>query len=156
MLHVHQIESLDLPELEPYRSMRQQVEQWRQQIFVAEGEKVVRRLLESRLTVVSLLLPEKWLKNLEPLLRARPEEIHVYLAEKKLLETLIGFSMYQGLLAVGRIPAPATLEGVVKSSARPLLLTAVDGLTNAVNLGVVVRNGAAFGVQALLVSETSS
>src|SRR5205814_3075051 len=122
----------------------------------AEGEKVVRRLLESRLTVVSLLLPEKWLKDLEPLLRARPEEIHVYLAEKKLLETLIGFSMYQGLLAVGRIPTPATLEGVLKSSARPLLLTAVDGLTNAVNLGVVVRNGAAFGVQALLVSETSS
>jgi len=156
VLHVHPIESLDLPELAPYRSMRQQVEHWRQRIFVAEGEKVVRRLLESRCTVVSLLLPEKWLKNLQPLLLARPEEIHVYVAEKKLLETLTGFSMYQGLLAIGQIPAPATLEEVLRRSARPLLLTAVDGLTNAVNLGVVVRNAAAFGVQALLVSETSS
>src|SRR5438309_4412383 len=156
MLHVHHITSLDRPELAPYRSMRQQVEHWRQQIFVAEGEKVVRRLLESRFTVVSLLLPEKWLKNLEPLLQARPEEIHVYVAEKQLLETLIGFSMYQGLLAVGRIPEPATVETVLRSSARPFLFVAVDGLTNAVNLGLVARNSAALGVQALLVGETCS
>jgi tRNA G18 (ribose-2'-O)-methylase SpoU len=33
---------------------------------------------------------------------------------------------------------------------------AIDGLTNAENLGVLVRNCAAFGVQALLVGETSS
>src|SRR6058998_683364 len=85
LLHIRRIESLDLPELAPYRSMRQQVEHWRQRIFVAEGEKVVRRLLESRCTVVSLLLPQKWLQNLEPLLRVRPEDIQVYVAEKKLL-----------------------------------------------------------------------
>jgi len=156
MLRIHHIESLDLPELAPYRSMRQQVEHWRQQIFVAEGEKVVRRLLESRFTVVSLLLPEKWLKNLEPLLQARPEEIHVYVAEKPLLETLTGFSMYQGLLAIGRIPEPPTVESVLRASPRPRLLVAVDGVTNAVNLGVVARNSAALGVQSLLVGETCS
>ena len=38
--------------------MRRQFEQREQGIFVAEGEKVVRRLLESDLTVVSALLPE--------------------------------------------------------------------------------------------------
>src|SRR5438093_1287411 len=102
MFHVQRIESFELPELQPYRTMRRQVEHREQGIFVAEGEKVVRRLLESHLTVVSLLLPEKWLRELEPLLQARPEDIHVYLAEKELLETLTGFSMYQGLLAVGK------------------------------------------------------
>lgn len=146
---IHPIDSLELPELAPYRTMRQQ-------IFIAEGEKVVRRLLESRFTVVSLLLPEKWLKILEPLLHGRPEEIHLYVAEKEVLETLTGFSMYQGLLAMGRIPALATLEGVLQSGVRPFLFAAVDGLANAENLGVLVRNCAAFGVQALLVGETSS
>src|SRR5205814_194278 len=92
----------------------------------------------------------------EPLLKARPEEIHVYVAEKEVLEKLTGFSMYQGLLAMGRIPAPATVEGVLQSSPRPWLFAAVDGLTNAENLGALVRNSAAFGVQALLVGETSS
>ncbi len=156
MLRVHHIDSLDLPELQPYRTMRQQLEHRRQQIFVAEGEKVVRRLLESRFTVVSLLLPGKWLEILEPFLEVRPEEIQVYLAEKEVLEKLTGFSMYQGLLAIGRIPILATLEGVLESSARPWLFAAVDGLANAENLGALVRNSAALGVQALLVGETSS
>src|SRR5438067_2068296 len=150
MLHVHHITSLDRPELAPYRSMRQQVEHWRQQIFVAEGEKVVRRLLESRFTVVSLLLPDKWAEILEPLLNRRTEEIHVYVAEKQLLEKLTGFSMYQGLLAVGRVPTLPTLDEILQSSARPYLLAAVDSLSSAENLGVVVRNCAAFGADGLL------
>ena len=129
MLRVHRIESLDLPELQPYRTMRQQLEHRRQQIFVAEGEKVVRRLLESRFTVLSLLLPENWLQILEPSLQARREEIDVYVAAKEVLEKLTGFSMYQGLLAMGRIPRLATLQEVLKSSARPFLLAAADGLT---------------------------
>jgi len=156
MLRVHQLVSLDLPELQPYRTMRQQLEHRRQQIFIAEGEKVVRRLLESRFTVVSVLLPEKWLTNLEPLLKSRPEEIDVYVAEKELLETLTGFSMYQGLLAMGRIPCLATLDGVMQTSPCPYLFAAVDGLSSAENLGVVVRNCAALDVQALLVGETSN
>lgn len=156
MLTVQAIDSFDLPELQPYRTMRQQLDHERQGIFVAEGEKVVRRLLESNLTVVSILLPEKWLRDLEPLLKSRPEKIHAYVADKPLLEKLTGFSMYQGVLAVGKIPAQPSLESVLQTSPRPRLFAAVEALSNAENLGVVVRNCAAFGVQALLVGETSS
>ena len=109
MYHPQQIESFDTPELQPYRTMRRQHEHREQGIFVAEGEKVVRRLLESKFSVVSVLLPEKWLRELGPLLQARPEEIGVFVAEKALLETLTGFSMYQGLLAVGKVPPLPTL-----------------------------------------------
>jgi tRNA G18 (ribose-2'-O)-methylase SpoU len=156
MFHASKIDSLDLPELQPYRSMRRSQEQHDQGIFVAEGEKVVRRLLESHFTVVSVLLPEKWLKDYEPLLAARPENIPVFLADKQLLETLIGFSMYQGLLAVGKIPPPVSLETILSHHQPPRLLAAVDGLTSAENLGALVRNCVAFGVQGLVVSETSS
>src|SRR6266545_5707991 len=156
MLRVQEIETLELPELAPYRTMRRQWEHRQEGLFVAEGEKVVRRLLESDFTVVSLLLPEKWLREFEPLIRSRPEEIRAYVAEKRLLEQLTGFSMYQGILAVGTIPERATLEIVLKSSERPRLFVAVEGLSNAENLGVVVRNCGAFGVDALLVGETSS
>jgi tRNA G18 (ribose-2'-O)-methylase SpoU len=156
MLHVHPVTSLDEhPNLQPYRTMRRQTEHRQQGIFVAEGEKVVRRLLESNFIVVSLLLPEKWLHELEPFLNQRSEEIHAYTAEKEVLETLTGFSMYQGVLAVGKIPAPASLDQILKTGERPFLFAAVDGLTNAENLGTLVRNCAAFGVQALLVGETS-
>jgi tRNA G18 (ribose-2'-O)-methylase SpoU len=155
MFQAHKIDSFDLPELQPYRTMRRQAEHREQGIFVAEGEKVVRRLLDSRLTVVSLLLPQKWLDDLSPLLRIRPEPISVFVAEKELLETLTGFSMYQGLLAVGKVPAQISLAALLERSARPRLLAAADGLSNAENLGALVRNCAAFNAQGLITGETS-
>ena len=156
MLRPQRIESFDLPELQPYRTMRRQAEHRQQGIFVAEGEKVVRRLLESTFTVVSVLLPEKWLRELEPLLQARPEDIRVFVAEKPLLETLTGYSMYQGLLAVGKVPPLPTLEQIVARTPQPRLLAAADGLSNAENLGALVRNCAALNAQALIVGETCS
>ena len=155
MLYVQHIVSLDQPGLEPYRTMKQQWDHRQQQIFVAEGEKVVRRLLESRFPVVSVLLPEKWLQIYKPLLEARSEDIQAYVAEKTALEQMTGFSMYQGVLAVSRVPPPTSLETVLERCARPWLLVAVDGIHNAQNLGVLVRNCAAFGAQALLVGETA-
>src|SRR5579859_3071385 len=154
MLRVQKIDSLDLPELQPYRTMRRQLEHRQQGIFVAEGEKVVRRLLASAFGVISVLLPQKWLDELRPLLESRPERIHVFVAPKALLEQLTGFSMYQGLLAVGKIPNPRTLDEVMGAAEHPFLLVATDGLTSAENLGALVRNCAAFGVQALLVGES--
>lgn len=156
VFRIQKISSLDLPELAPYRTMRRPLEHEAQGIFVAEGEKVVRRLLESRFEVVSVLLPEKHLENFRPLLAARLENLPVFLAEKRLLETLIGFSMYQGVLAVGKIPPPVNLDDILRDCPKPLLLSAVDGLTSAENLGALVRNCVAFGVQALVVGETSS
>src|SRR5689334_10871959 len=104
VFHLKKIHSLDIPELQPYRTMRQSQEHFDAGIFVTEGVKVGRRLLESHFIVRSVLLPDRWLPELEPLLRARTEDIPVYVAEKKLLETLVGFSMFQGVLAVGQIP----------------------------------------------------
>lgn len=154
MFEAQRVTSLDLPELLPYRTMRRQMEQRQQGIFVAEGEKVVRRLLESSLTVVSALLPEKWFLDLKPILEARPELIKVFVAEKQLLESLTGFSMYQGLLAVGKVPPAPSLTDLVREEQAPHLLVAVESLSSAENLGAVVRNSAAFGVRGLIVGET--
>ena len=156
MFHVRHVESLDLPELAPYRTMRRHHDHVQQRIFVAEGDKVVRRLLESSFTVVSALMPEKWVGELEPLLQVRPEDIPVFIAPKDQLEQIIGFSMYQGVMAVGRFPEPVPLEIILDRAPRPHLLLALEGLTSAENLGVIVRNAAAFGVHALIVGETCS
>ncbi len=156
MFRLEKISSLDLPELAPYRTMRRSAEHEAQGIFIAEGEKVTRRLLESRFTVVSVVLPEKHLENYRPLLEARPEQVTVYLAEKELLESLTGFSLFQGVLSVGKIPPPASLDDILARSQRPQLLVAIDELSNAENLGALVRNCVAFGVHGLIVGETCS
>lgn len=156
MFTVHRIDSLDLPELAPYRTLKRSAEHETQGIFVAEGDKVVQRLLESHFEVVSVLLPEERLAGLKPLLDARPEPnipVHV-VARKEILEKLVGFDLFQGVLAIGRIPAPRPLADVIAATPSPRLFVAVDGLTNAENIGVLVRNCVAFSGQALLVGET--
>lgn len=156
MIRVQTIATLDLPELAPYRTLRRAAEHEALGIFVAEGDKVVRRLLESDFGVVSVLLLENRLAEFEPLLRARPEaEIPVYVVTKKsVLEELVGFELFQGVLAIGKIPGVVTLKKILAPSPHPRLFAAVDGVTSAENIGLLVRNCAAFGVQALIVGET--
>jgi tRNA G18 (ribose-2'-O)-methylase SpoU len=154
VLRVRHIESFSHPELEPYQTMRQPFEHYRDRIFVAEGAKVVERLLGSDLTVLSALMPEDHFLQLRSRLEKRPENIDIYLADKRLLEQLTGFSMYQGLLACARIPPPVELDVAFHLAKRPCFLVALDGLANAENLGGVVRTAVAFGADALLIGET--
>jgi len=156
MFHVRKIESFDAPELQPYATMRRSREHEQQGLFIAEGVKVVQRLFESNFTVLSLVVPEEWLPEFQTQLEKRPEDVIVYIAEKKLLESLTGFSLFQGVLAVGKIPEPVSLEKILSSGTAPRLFVAVDALTNAENLGALARNCVAFGVTAMIVGETSS
>jgi tRNA G18 (ribose-2'-O)-methylase SpoU len=156
MIRVEKISSFDAPELQPYATMRRPAAHELQGIFVAEGEKVVRRLLESHFPVISVVFTEKHLADFRDLIEMRPEQITVYLAEKKWLETLTGFAMFQGVLAVGKIPEKVSLDVALRDRSEPRLIAAVDGLTNSENLGALVRNCAAFNVHALVVGETSS
>ncbi len=121
---------------------------------MAEGGKVVERLLESDLSVLSALLPTEAFEPLRPRLEARAEMIDVYVGPKPLLETMTGFVLYQGILACARMPPPVELDVLVAGAARPRFLVALDGLANAENLGGLVRSAAAFGAQGLLVGET--
>ncbi len=59
---------------------------------------------------------------------------------------------------LAKIPTVVTLETAILGwpVAQPRLFAAVDGLTSAENIGLLVRNCAAFGAQALIVGETSS
>ena len=156
MFRLEKISSFGAPELQPYATLRRPLEHRQQGIFVAESERVVRRLLESHFTVVSLVMPEKHLEKFRRQIEARPEQITVYLAEKKLLETLTGYSVFQGVFAVGKIPRLPSLEEIFQKSPTPKLFVAVHEMSNAENLGALVRNCVAFGVHGMIVGETSS
>jgi len=153
---IHPVESLDDPFLQPYRTLRRPLEHHREGIFVAEGEKVVRRLLQSTLDVVSLLLTPEWLEVYRFTLEGRTGNAQIFVAPKSVVESIVGFHLHQGIMAVAHIPKPLPLTECLERDRHPRLLVAVDGLTNAENLGVLVRNCAAFDVDALLVGETSS
>ncbi|HUL44342.1 MAG TPA: RNA methyltransferase [Bacteroidota bacterium] len=156
------VTTLDLPELQPYRTLRRHADHINAGIFVAEGEKVVRRLMESGLPLISFLMTREWSDALFPEHRihsgeiAGNEPIPVYIAEKRLVESIVGYNLHQGIMAVGKVPAPVSPAEMVCTLRQPFLLVALDRLVNAENVGLIVRNCAAFGVDGVLVGESSS
>jgi tRNA G18 (ribose-2'-O)-methylase SpoU len=128
----------------------------RERTFVAEGDKVVRRLLESPFPIVSLLITEQWLKRIEELLARRTDTVDVHVASREQIERITGFECYQGIKAIGRADAPPSLAQALERAAPPRFFVALDGLNNAENLGVIVRNAAALGAQAVIQGETSA
>lgn len=155
-LHVEPLPDPAHADLAPYATLRRRKDLERSALFVVEGDKVVLRLLESDYPVESLLVTPTWLERLRGRLEARPGAVRVFLAEdQRQIEAVAGFRWHQGVMAVGRIPHAVTLEEALAGAARPRLLAALDGVSNAENLGVVVRNAAALGVQALIVGERS-
>ncbi|HTD65992.1 MAG TPA: RNA methyltransferase [Candidatus Limnocylindria bacterium] len=155
-MQIKHVTAFDRPELVPYATLRQNEEHKAAGIFVAEGAMIVQRLLESQFGVVSVLLPEKRLAEFEPLIRARAEDVTVYVMELAELEKLVGFPFFQGVLAVGKIRQTHTLDSILANAPRPHFLVAFDALANADNIGLMVRSAAAFGAQAIIVGETSA
>lgn len=153
---LRKIHDLDAPALKAYRTLRRPEEHLREGLFIAEGEKVAVRLFESGFEVISVLLTPSWLEAHRPLIeRLRPAP-EVFVAEKDLVESIVGFPLHQGIMALGRVPAPLTTEEILTPAARPWMLVALDGLANAENVGVLVRNAVAFGATAVAAGETSS
>lgn len=65
-LRIKPVESLDLPELTWYLTLKRVEEHELAGVLVATNAKVVQRLLASRFPVVSTLLTPAWLERLEP------------------------------------------------------------------------------------------
>jgi tRNA G18 (ribose-2'-O)-methylase SpoU len=156
LITLRMVDSLNDGGLMPYRTLRHTADHEKQRIFVAEGEKVVDRLIQSGHRIVSVLTTHELLQTYEKSLENLEYEVFVFVASKNVLSTIVGFHLHQGIMAVAQIPPARSLDVLLNQSARPRLLVALDGLTNSENLGVLVRNCVAFGVQGLLVGETSS
>jgi tRNA G18 (ribose-2'-O)-methylase SpoU len=150
------IDDLDAPALRHFRTLRRPEEHLREGLFIAEGEKVAARLFRSGLEVVSVLLTPDWLEVHRSALEQLLPGMEVFVAPKGLLQTIVGFPLHQGIMALARVPPARGMDEILAASPQPWLLAALDGLANAENVGVLVRNAAAFGVTAMAVGETSS
>jgi tRNA G18 (ribose-2'-O)-methylase SpoU len=139
------------PRLADYRDLRDV--QLRQQVeaehglFLAEGEKVVRRAVEAGFTPRSFLMAPRWLDGLADVLA--PSGAPVYVLPEEQIEQVTGFHVHRGALAsLERRPLPGVDE--VLSGARTVLV--LEDVVDHTNVGAIFRSGAALGVDAVLLS----
>jgi len=156
MISIVEVQSFDQEGLEIYRTLKRPVEHVESGIFVAEGNKVVMRLLQSSCELVSVLLTAEWLDVCRGTLESRPEALSVYVAPNTLLKEIVGFNYHQGIMAVAKIPASTNLSELCSKDGNGKLFVALDGLSSAENVGVIIRNCVACGVDALISSADSS
>jgi tRNA G18 (ribose-2'-O)-methylase SpoU len=137
-----EIADADDPRVAGYRTLKERavIEGGR---FVAESERVVRRLVASGLGIQSVLLTAPRLATLADAL-AGP--FPVYLASQAVLDGVAGFHVHRGCLALGLRPAAALLPPGART------IVALEDLTDVDNLGAIARHAAAFGADALLLS----
>jgi tRNA G18 (ribose-2'-O)-methylase SpoU len=116
-------------------------------LFLAEGEKVVRRAVDAGFTARSFLLAPRWLDGLADVLDR--SDAPCYVVSEALAEQVTGFHVHRGALAsLERRPLPA-LDDVVAGARQVLVL---EDVVDHTNVGAIFRCGAAFGFDAVLLA----
>jgi tRNA G18 (ribose-2'-O)-methylase SpoU len=116
-------------------------------LFLAEGEKVVRRAVEAGFPVRSFLMAPRWLAGLADVLDST--DAPCYVVSEALAEEVTGFHVHRGALAsLERRPLPS-LESVLEGARTVVVL---EDIVDHTNVGAVFRSAAALGVDAVLLS----
>jgi tRNA G18 (ribose-2'-O)-methylase SpoU len=142
----------DDPRIAPYRQVRERDLVGRRGEFIAEGEVVLNVLLgaQSRCQASSLLIAEKRIERLEPLIERLPAEIPVYTAGQAVMDAIVGFHIHRGIMAHGTRPSDPGAEALLADLPPRALVLVLFGISNHDNIGGLFRNAAAFGVDAVL------
>ena len=116
-------------------------------LFLAEGEKVVRRAVEAGFPARSFLMAPRWLDGLADVLDA--SDAPCYVVSEELAEQVTGFHVHRGALAsLERRPLPS-VDDVLEGARTALVL---EDIVDHTNVGAILRSGAALGVDAVLLS----
>ncbi|GII66256.1 rRNA methyltransferase [Sphaerisporangium krabiense] len=135
-------------------------------LFIAEGEKVIRRAVATGYPVRSVLTTPRWLPGLADVLGGA----RVYLVSDEVMAGIAGFAVHRGALAsMGRVELPtvkALLTAERAGGARdvaegsghgafagtPRRVLVLEDLVDHGNVGAIFRCAAALGVEAVILS----
>jgi tRNA G18 (ribose-2'-O)-methylase SpoU len=144
------IDDPDDPRLADYRAVRERDLVGRAGGFIAEGVVVLEKLVAAgRHPLRSVLVAEKRVAALAPLLEGLPEAVEVYAAGQAVMDAVVGFHIHRGVLAAGTRAEPG-LEGLLATLPERALVVALSGIANHDNMGGLFRNAAAFGADAVM------
>jgi len=146
------INSIDDPRLQPFRNLKETNRTRWAGLFIAEGEKLVRRLLASDYPIESILLSDRFEARLAPLV---PPDAPLWIVPDELVESLVGFNFHRGILACGRRKPDPTLEQLAPLGRRTTLIVCPN-VQDPENLGGILRISAALGGDGVIVGTAAA
>src|SRR6187399_3161377 len=151
MAELIEIDDADDPRLADYRDLRDVQLRTHLEaehgLFLAEGEKVVRRAVEAGHRPRSFLMAPRWLDGLADVLAT--SDAPCFVVSEALAEEVTGFHVHRGALAsLERRPLPS-LDDVLAGARSVLVL---EEIVDHTNVGAIFRSGAALGFDAVLLA----
>ncbi|MGW1147891.1 TrmH family RNA methyltransferase [Streptomyces sp. NPDC002454] len=145
------VEDADDPRLRDYTALTDVELRRRREpaegLFIAEGEKVIRRALDAGYAMRSMLLSSKWVDAMRDVIDELPAP--VYAVTPELAERVTGYHVHRGALAsMARTPLPSA--GHLLSTARRVVV--MESVNDHTNIGAIFRSAAALGMDAVLLS----
>ena len=110
--------------------------------FIAEGDVVVRHLVESPYQVRSVFVADYWMGRAEDVLSGLNDDVPVYVAPESVLDSVVGFKFHRGMLACGQTGTLPPLSSVLQNARTIILL---EDLANHDNVGSIFRTTSALG-----------
>jgi tRNA G18 (ribose-2'-O)-methylase SpoU len=123
----------------------------RGEVFLCEGVLVIRRAIQLGTALRSLLVTaERW-----EVLRPDVEhlDLPVYVVAQEVMNAVTGFNIHRGAIAAAVRPEPRPVADLLAGARTVAVLEGVNDLEN---LGALFRNAAAFGIDAVLLDETTA
>ena len=139
------------PRLAPYRDIRERDLVGRQGLFVAEGKVVLDVLFSAgRFRAQSALVIASRLAGMEETFAKAPREMPIYVASPAVIDTVAGFHVHRGILAIGERGAAEDIDALLNRLPDRALIVVLVGIANHDNMGSIFRNAAAFGADAVI------
>ena len=120
-------------------------------LFIAEGEKVIRRAVEAGYRPRSFLLAERWLERLDDVLQSWPG-VPVFVVTEDLAERVTGFHVHRGALASLHREQRHRVEDLL--AMRRLVI--LEDIVDHTNVGAILRNAAGLGWDGALLSSRAA
>jgi tRNA G18 (ribose-2'-O)-methylase SpoU len=116
-------------------------------LFLAEGEKVVRRAVLAGFPVRSFLMAPRWLDGLADVMGLT--DAPCYVVPEDLAEEVTGFHVHRGALAsLARTPLP-TVDEVLEGASSVVVC---EDIVDHTNIGAIFRSAAALGIDGVLLA----
>jgi tRNA G18 (ribose-2'-O)-methylase SpoU len=150
-VRITRITDLDRPDLADYARLTdvalRRVSEPEGGLYIAESSKVIERALRAGHVPRSVLMTERWLADVEPLVADLDGDIFV--GDAALLETLTGYHLHRGALAAMHRPELPSVESLLAGARRVVVL---EDIVDHTNVGAIFRAVAGLGADAVLVT----
>jgi len=139
-MNLTSIETLDLPELQIYRTLRGNLFD-RDNSFIADSPRVVLMLLKRGIVPKSILATEQFYVENREVIERHADQATLYVGTKEILGAIVGRNVHHHVMMHAYRPESVPLEELGDR------IVMLERLNNMENVGAIARSAAALGLE---------